>query len=332
MRSMELGRGGPRVSVLGVGAMSFADFYGATNEANSHAILDAARDAGVTHIDTANVYGAGRSESSIGSYLKANPGARDAFVIATKAGITRDADGNRAFKNSLEHMGAELDKSLEHLGLDAVDLFYVHRRDHSVPIEEVAGTMGRLVEKGKAKAIGFSEIAPTSLKKAHAVHPIAAVQSEYSLSTRAPELGLVQTCKVLGVALVAFSPVGRSFLTDHPLSFEKAQSLSFTNVNPRFVAPNYQNNIKATDRLRVLAKDMGEPTAALAIAWVLAQGDHILPIPGTRSVEHFSELVRGAHLELSAGDLAAIEEALPVGWAHGDRYTEAQWKGPERYG
>lgn len=326
-----LGSGGPLVSAIGVGAMSFSDMYGPTTEAQSHAILDAALEAGITHIDTANIYGMGESERVIGSFLKANRSARNAFVLATKAGITRNAAGERCFDNSIEHLEAELDASLRRLGVEAVDLFYVHRRDHDVPIEDVAGGLSLLVEKGKTKAVGFSEIAPASLRLAHAVQPVAAVQSEYSLSVRAPELGLVQTCAELGVALVAFSPVGRSLLTDNPLSFEASQASVFLRENPRFLPPNYERNIAACEPLRQLAAKMGEPTAALAVAWLLAQGDHVLPIPGTRSVDHFRELVRAAHLNLSASDLEAIERALPVGWAHGDRYSTAQWRGPESY-
>lgn len=327
-----LGENGPLVSAIGVGAMSFSDMYGRTDEAQSHAILRAALDEGITHIDTANVYGMGKSEKAIGSFLKANPASREHFVIATKAGITRDADGQRTFDNSLEHLESELDASLARLGIDAVDLFYVHRRDHAVPIEEVAASMARLVEKGKTRAIGFSEIAPSSLRLAHAVHPVAAVQSEYSLSVRAPELGLIQTCAELGVALVAFSPVGRSLLTDTPLSFEASQASVFLRENPRFLEPNYTRNIAASEPLRALGKSMGEPAAALAVAWVMAQGEHILPIPGTRSTQHFAELVRAGQLSLSTDDLKAIEKALPVGWAYGDRYSAGQWKGPESYG
>jgi aryl-alcohol dehydrogenase-like predicted oxidoreductase len=331
MKMRRLGRTGPEVSALGIGAMSFSNFYGHTTEAESHAILDAAMEAGVTHIDTSNVYGMGRSESVIGNYLRARPAARDHFVIATKAGITRDALGRRIFDNSPGHLEAELDKSLRRLGVEAVDLFYVHRREAARPIEEVTETLAALVARGKARAIGYSEIAPSSLRRAQAVHPVAAVQSEYSLSTRAPELGLVQSCAELGTALVAFSPVGRSLLTDSPLSFAAVQELDFLRTNPRFVAPNYGANIAATDRLRALGREMGEPAAALAIAWLLSRGTHILPIPGTRSVAHFRDLVRGAELNLAAQDLAAIETALPVGWAHGDRYDAAQWVGPERY-
>jgi len=331
MQSRRLGKDGPEVSALGIGAMSFADFYGPTDAGQSHAILDAAMEVGVTHIDTSNVYGMGRSESVIGAYLAARPEARAHFVIATKAGISRDAAGRRVFDNSPAHLEAELDQSLARLGVEAVDLFYVHRREAERPIEEVTETLAGLVAKGKTRAIGFSEIAPSSLRRAQAVHPVAAVQSEYSLSTRAPELGLVQACAELDTTLVAFSPVGRSLLTDTPIPHDRVQGLAFLRTNPRFIDPDYSANIAATDKLRTLAREMGEPAAALAIAWLLTRGDHVLPIPGTRSVAHFRELVRGAELALGTAELAAIEAALPVGWAHGDRYSAAQWVGPERF-
>ncbi|KIN70445.1 Oxidoreductase, aldo/keto reductase family [Sulfitobacter noctilucae] len=332
VQKRQLGAGGPLVHPIGIGAMSFSDFYGPTTEVDSHAILDAARDAGVNHIDTSNVYGMGGSESVIGSYLAANPTARDFFSIATKGGIRRKADGSgNYFDNSRAHLEAELEGSLKRMGIEAVDLYYVHRRDPEIPIEEVAETMASLVKAGKAKSIGFSEIAPSSLRRAHAVHPVAAVQSEYSLSTRAPELGLVQTCAELGTALVAFSPVGRSLLTDNPLSFKAAQALPFLQNNPRFMQPNYAANISAVSGFQALAADMGIATAGLAMAWLLAKGDHIIPIPGTRSVTHFAEILQGAELSLSAEYMAAIEKVLPVGWAHGDRYSAVQWVGPERY-
>ncbi|PIE10301.1 MAG: aldo/keto reductase [Rhodobacterales bacterium] len=331
MKQRKLGKNGPSIGAIGYGAMSFSNFYGATTVEASHAILDATRDLGVTHIDTANVYGMGGSEQAIGSYLAANPGARDGFVIATKAAITRDDDGNRLHRNDRAHLEAELDKSLARMGVDHVELFYVHRRDPDMPIEEVAGVLADLRATGKTRGIGFSEIAPSSLRRAAAVTHVDAVQSEYSLSTRSPEMGLVQTCAELGTALVAFSPVGRSLLTDTPLSPEAVDELPFLAGNPRFLAPNYAANIAATDRLRALAAQMGEPTAALANAWLLTRGDHVIPIPGTRSVAHFKECLRGADLNLMAGDIARIETALPIGWAHGDRYNAAQWVGPERY-
>lgn len=331
MKQIKLGQSGPMVSCLGYGAMSFSDFYGATTDENSFAILDEAMAAGVTHLDTANVYGMGRSERVIGDYLKARPDARNHFTIATKAAITRDGDGKRIFRNDLEHLEAELDASLKRLGVEAVDLFYAHRRDKSRPIEESAEALGALVRKGKAKAIGLSEISPTTLARAHAVHPIAAVQSEYSLSTRSPDLGLIEGCARIEATFVAFSPVGRSFLTDAPLSWEAVQDLPFLAANPRFSAETYPANIAATDAFRALAAEMGTSAAALAIAWTLAQGDHVLPIPGTRSLTHFRQHIAGANMTLTTTDLAAIEAVLPAGWAHGDRYSDEQWIGPERY-
>ncbi len=284
----------------------------------------------MNHLDTSNVYGAGRSERAIGQFLKDHPGTRDRFHIATKAGIRR-RDGLPAFDNSPEHLERELDASLERMGIDCVDLFYVHRRDRAREIEEVTGTLAGLIAKGKTRAIGFSEIAPSSLRRAHAAHPIAAVQSEYSLATRAPDLGLVQACAELGVALVAFSPVGRSLLTDHPLAPDVIPTLSFLKANPRFTGPNYRRNLAITGGFRELAAALGVPAAGLAIAWCLARGEHVIPIPGTRSVTHFRELLAGADLILSAEDMARIEAVLPVGWAHGDRYSDDQWRGPERY-
>ena len=331
MKLRQIGRDGPVISPIGIGAMSFSNFYGPTTEAESHAVLDTAMELGVTHIDTANVYGGGGSEKAIGSYFKARKGARDHFHIATKAAITRDAEGNRYHDNSSAYLEAELDKSLAKLGVDHVDLFYVHRRDPDVPIEEVTESLARLVASGKAGAIGFSEIAPSSLRRAASVHPVAAVQSEYSLSTRAPELGLLQACAELGTALVAFSPVGRSLLTDTPLSRDVMAQLPWMASNPRFTEPNLSFNLAASEKFRALAAQMGTSAAALSIAWLLHRGDHVIPIPGTRSVDHFRQLAAGMDLSLTDSDLAAIEAVLPVGWAHGDRYSEAQWVGPERF-
>ena len=332
MQQRTLGALATPVSALGYGAMSLSDFYGPTNDDESTAILSRCMDLGITHIDTSNVYGRGASESRIGAFLaKQGKQAQDFFVIATKAAITQTADGSRAFDNSRAHLEAELDKSLQRLGVDQVELFYVHRRDASVPIEEVTESLAAIVATGKARQVGFSEIAPTSLSVAHETHPIGAVQSEYSLSTRAPELGLVQKTAELDVSLVAFSPVGRSLLTDHPLDYETCQSLAFLQVNPRFQRDNLRRNLALTDRYRRLAAEMGVPAGGLAIAWLLAQGDHVLPIPGTRSVEHLDELVAGVELALTQSDLERIEQVLPVGWCHGDRYAAGQWVGPERF-
>ena len=333
MKQRQLGKNGPNISPIGIGAMSFSNFYGKTSEAESHAILDTALDEGVTHIDTADIYGPLISEQVIGSYLaKQGTQKNDLFSIATKAGIARDADsGRRYFDNSAAYLEARLDASLARLGVDHVDLFYVHRRDADTPIEEVVDILAGLVKSGKTRSFGFSEIAPSSLRRAAAQHHVAAVQSEYSLSVRAPELGLTQATAALETALVAFSPVGRSLLTDRPHNSGKVETMPFLKENPRFQEPNLTRNIDLTQAFRELAADLGTTAAGLAIAWLLHRQDNIIPIPGTRSPDHLREHCAGARLALGADDLAAIDAILPVGWAHGDRYSVGQWVGPERY-
>jgi aryl-alcohol dehydrogenase-like predicted oxidoreductase len=331
MQRRRLGPEGPLVSAIGLGAMSFAGFYGEATEDEAHAVLRAALDLGIDHLDTSNVYGMGRSEEVIGRFIAEQAG-RSPFVIATKAGIRQDAaTGKRFFDNSRDHLEAELHGSLRRLGVESVELFYVHRRDPRLPIEEVTETLAGFVRAGKIRSFGFSEIAPASLRRAAAVHPVAAVQSEYSLWTRAPELGLVQACGEMDVALVAFSPVGRGALTDAPPTPERIAASAFLRVNPRFGEPNWTANLAYIERFRRLAAEMGTSAAALAAAWLLRQGPHVIPIPGTRREAHLRELARGAALDLSDADLERIEACLPVGWAHGDRYSDAQWIGPERY-
>ena len=333
MQQRQLGAQGPHISAIGIGAMSFSDFYGATSEAESHAILTAALDQGVTHIDTADVYGGGTSETVIGTFLQQQGHRKNQlFSIATKAGIATDKDtGKRYFDNSPAYLQQSVDRSLARLGLDHIDLFYVHRRDADTPIEEVTETLAAIVKSGKIGGFGFSEIAPTSLRRAAAVHHVTAVQSEYSLSVRSPELGLIQTTAALGTALVAFSPLGRSLLPDKPHQFDAVQSMAWLKQNPRFTAENLSANIAATAGFRAFAAAKGCSAAALAIAWILHQSPHIIPIPGTRSVTHFKQHCAGARLTLSDADIDHIEELLPVGWAHGDRYSTAQWVGPEKY-
>lgn len=332
MQQRKLGQLGAPVSAVGYGAMSFTDFYGPATEESSQAILARCVDLGITHLDTSNAYGLGKSENRIGAFLaRQGKQARDFFKIATKAGITRDADGKRRFDNSPEHLRESLDASLRRLGVEQVELFYVHRRDPARPIEEVAETLAELVKSGKTRQVGFSEIAPTQLALAQAVAPVGAVQSEYSLSTRSPEMGLVQKTAEVGASLVAFSPVGRALLTDAPIDYETCRNLDFMKVNPRFQAPNHERNIQATAPFRALAAEMGRRASSLAIAWLLHQGDHILPIPGTRSVAHLDELAAGADIALSETDLAMIGKVLPIGWCHGDRYAVGQWVGPEKY-
>ncbi len=335
MEKRNLGNTGTKVGALGIGAMSFSDFYGPTNTQESHAILKMALDNGIDHIDTAKVYGMGLSEERIGQFLNTlSPNDRQFFKIATKGGIDRknfDDKGAVVFDNSKQFLTEELDNSLKRLGIDCVELYYVHRREADRSIEEVTETLVEFIKAGKIKQFGFSEIAPTSLEKATSIHPVGAVQSEYSLSTRYPELGLVQRTKTLGTSLVAFSPIGRSLLTDKPHNAETVEKMEFLKANPRFIEPNLSNNIQATQKFREYAADLGCKASGLAIAWLLKVDTHILPIPGTRSVTHLKEMIDGCALNLTDSNMRDIENILPVGWAHGDRYSTGQWFGPEKY-
>jgi len=335
MEKRNLGNTGTKVGALGIGAMSFSDFYGPTNTQESHAILKMALDNGIDHIDTAKVYGMGLSEERIGQFLNTlSPNDRQFFKIATKGGIDRknfDDKGTVVFDNSKEFLTEELNNSLKRLGVDCVELYYVHRREADRSIEEVTETLVDFIKAGKIKQFGFSEIAPTSLEKAASIHPVGAVQSEYSLSTRYPELGLVQRTKTLGTSLVAFSPIGRSLLTDKPHNAETVEKMEFLKANPRFIEPNLSNNIKATEKFREYAADLGCKASGLAIAWLLKVDTHVLPIPGTRSVAHLQEMIDGCALDLTDSNIKDIENILPVGWAHGDRYSTGQWFGPEKY-
>lgn len=332
MKQRQLGKNGPSISPIGYGAMSFSNFYGPMDEAGAFKIMDKCRDAGITHIDTADVYGNGFSESCIGAYFKqAGSAVAQEFSIATKASIHRTAEGVRRHINDIAYLETQLDSSLTRMNIEAVDLFYIHRRDPEIPIEEVTGNLARLIDKGKIKGFGFSEIAPSSLRRAHEVHHVMAVQSEYSLGVRSPEMGLVQACQELGTAFVAFSPVGRSLLTDKPHNGEKLNEVAFLQNNPRFMEPNLSANIALTDPFRAFAKELGLSAAGLAIAWALDQAEHIIPIPGTRHVSHLDEIIKGAEFTFTDEIRQKIDEMLPIGWAHGDRYSEAQWFGPEKY-
>ena len=328
MKLRQLGQNGPLISAVGYGAMSFTDFYGPADDNSSAQLLDACLDKGISHLDTADVYGMGRSEKVIGDWLKVRGGACP-FTIATKVGITQDPE-NR-FNNSKDHLTWSLNASLKRLNLDVIDLYYVHRRDTRIEIEEVTEVLAGFVKEGKVKAIGYSEIAPSSLKRANAVHPITAVQSEYSLSTRSPEMGLIQTCKEIGATLVAFSPVGRALLTDRPHNRKSAEKLTFLVNNPRFMEPHITENLKYNKKFRTLASDLNIPAATLAISWLLQQSDNIVAIPGTRKISHLDELARGGEYDLTSEVSTLIDDILPIGWAHGDRYSSTQWVGPERY-
>ena len=330
----KLGQEGPEVTAVGYGSMSFGAAYGPTTRENSVAILDSMQDLGLDHFDTAYIYAGGEAEAIFGDYSAASPAARDFFTVATKGGIYRgDPAGNDGFPNNngAAFLTEQLDASLRRLRRECVDLYYLHRWDARVPIEAVMETLVGFKKAGKIAAIGLSEVAPSTLRRAASVHPVAAVQSEYSLWTRQPELGMLQACEALGTAFVAFSPVGRGMLTDRPVAVGEDLTGWFIDGNPRFVEPNLSANLTWTDRFRALAADKRVPAAALALAWVLAKGSHTFAVPGTRSIAHLAEAAQGASMVLSAEEVAEIETVLPLGFAHGDRYSASQWRGQERY-
>jgi aryl-alcohol dehydrogenase-like predicted oxidoreductase len=326
MQKRRLGAGGPLVGAIGLGCMSFGGIYGRTDETESHRALSRALELGIDHLDVANIYGNGLSEEVIGSFLKQHP-AR--FTIATKAGIKSGPP--RSFDNSPAYLRQCLEESLRRLGVERVDLYYIHRREQARPIEDVVETLARFKDEGKIGGIGFSEISPASLERACAVHSISAVQNEYSLWTRLPELGMLQACRRLGVAFVAFSPLGRGMFSEVPPNPEAFADTDFRKINPRFMQPNFNYNKAAIARFADYARASGHSPASLALAWVLSRGEHIIPIPGTRSAEHLSENAKAASIHLSERALAEIEAILPAGFAHGDRYSDTQAVGPERY-
>lgn len=326
MKTRQLGTGGPQISAIGLGCMSFAGFFGSTDEATSLACLDAAVSAGITFWDTSNVYGMGVSEKLIGTYLAAN---RPEVVLATKVGIV--AGPPRRFDNSDDHIRSELEKSLRNLGRDRVELYYIHRRDPECPVEQAAETMSRLVEEGLIGGYGLSEVAPSTLRRAHAVHPCRAVQNEYSLWTRQPDLGLIQTCQELGVAFVPFSPLARGMLADISIDPSQMRETDWRRNAPRFTEPNLSYNRTAIDGFRQFSHGRGWSVSATALAWVLDQGDHLVPIPGTRSAAHLAEWANASDIAFTDDDRREIARLLPVGFAHGDRYSDAQMIGVERY-
>ncbi|WP_435259978.1 aldo/keto reductase [Thioclava sp. FR2] len=326
MKKRSLGANGPLVSAIGLGCLSFGGLFGETRLEDSLACLDEAWDCGIDFLDVANIYGNGRSEEAIGAWLRTRPHRPH---IATKASII--SGPKRGVDNSREHLRQELEGSLRRMGVERVDLFYMHRREFSRPIEDVAETMAELIREGKIGGYGLSEIAPHTLRRAHAVHPVSAVQNEYSLWTRTPELGLIQTCAELGVAFVPFSPLARGAFGDPMLDPDLHDLGPFRSQIPRFAPENWPANRERIVAYRSLALEMGHHPAALAIAWCLHKGDHLIPIPGTRTADHLRAWAGASEIRLSPSDLAAIEKVLPVGWAHGDRYSDDMAASVERY-
>jgi len=320
MEKRKLGMQGLEVSALGLGCMGMSEFYAGAGEAESVATIHRAIELGVTFLDTADMYGSGRNEELVGRALR---GRRDRVVLATKFGNVRGPDGSfRGVDGRPEYVRQACDASLRRLGVERIDLYYQHRVDPKVPIEDTVGAMAELVRAGKVRFLGLSEAAPATIRRAHAVHPISALQTEYSLWSRDPEDELLATVRALGIGFVAYSPLGRGFLTGRFRRFEDLAPDDYRRSSPRFQGENFEKNLRLVDRIRQLAQEKGVKPAQLALAWVLAQGKDVVPIPGTTTRAHLEENVAAA-IDLTREDLARIDAAAPKGTAAGDRYVPA---------
>lgn len=306
------------VSALGLGCMGMSEFYGHGEDTESVATIHAFLDAGGSLLDTADMYGPFTNEELVG---RAIAGRRDDVVLATKFGNERRADGSWVGINgSPDYVRAACDASLQRLGVDHIDLYYQHRVDKTVPIEETVGAMAELVQAGKVRHLGLSEASADTIRRAHAVHPITALQTEYSLWEREPETKVFPVLAELGIGFVPYSPLGRGFLTGQFRSPEDFQADDFRRHSPRFQGENFDRNLQLVDRVKELADAKGCTPAQLALAWLLAQGEHIVPIPGTKKRDRLRENLGAADVELSAGDLARLDELAPAGVAAGARY------------
>jgi aryl-alcohol dehydrogenase-like predicted oxidoreductase len=324
MRARELGRQGLTVSAVGLGCMGMSEFYGPGDEAESIATLHRALELGVTLLDTADMYGPFKNEELVGRAIR---GRRDRVVVATKFGNERRADGSWVGINGRpEYVRAACDASLRRLGVDHVDLYYQHRVDPTVAIEDTVGAMAALVKSGKVRFVGLSEAAPSTLRRAHAVHPISALQTEYSLWSRDVEDEILPTVRELGIGFVAYSPLGRGFLSGQLRRPEDLPEGDFRRGNPRFQGENFRLNLALVDRVRLLATEKRVTPSQLALAWVLSRGEDVVPIPGTKRRKYLEENVAAADLALSADDLRRIEEAAPRGAFSGTRYPEEGMK------
>lgn len=328
MQTRNLGSKGPEVSAIGLGCMGMSEFYGAAEDARSVEVVHRALDLGINFFDTADMYGVGRNEELVGRALRDH---RDQAVIATKFGNVRGADGAFLGVNGKpEYVKQACEASLQRLGVDVIDLYYQHRVDPETPIEDTVGAMAELVREGKVRHLGLSEAAPDTIRCAHAVHPIAALQTEYSLWSRDPEDELLALCAELGITFVAYSPLGRGFLTGAIRSEEDLASDDWRRTNPRFQGENFQKNLELVTAVQEMAAEKGCTPAQLALAWLLAQDDRVVPIPGTRRIERLEENAAAAALELTREDLDRLEIIAPVGFAAGTRYPEGGMRAVNR--
>jgi aryl-alcohol dehydrogenase-like predicted oxidoreductase len=326
MPRRQLGRSGVSVSAIGLGCMGMSDFYGAADETRSIETMHRAIDLGVDFFDTADIYGPFTNEEMVGRAIRDR---RDRVVLATKFGNVRTTDGRFLGINGRpEYVRQACDASLMRLGVSEIDLYYQHRVDPETPIEETVGAMAGLVQAGKVRHLGLSEAAPATIRRAHAVHPIAALQTEYSLWSRDPEGELLDTCRELGIAFVAYSPLGRGFLTGRYRSIDDLAADDWRRNNPRFQGDNFQKNLNLVGKVEQLAKAKGRTPAQLALAWLLSRGEDIIPIPGSTRIERVTENAGATSVQLSADDIRSLDALAPT--VAGERYSEGGMRAVNR--